>query len=86
MVKRINSLAHVGLILIIYMTLTNLPLSIISAYSGSLRILDWQAGGGWAIPGITFIIALLLGLPFLVLGFIDLRQRGWQRAGRMLAF
>jgi hypothetical protein len=84
--KRADSLAHWGLILIIYITLINLPLSMIAAYSGSWRLLRWQEGGGWAIPALTFMIALLLGLPSLVLGLIDLKREGWQQAGQVLAF
>ena len=81
-----DRLAHLGLMIIIFVTLINLPLSLLTALTGSSQLENFGNGGGWAIPALAFLIALLLGLPSLVLGFIDLRQQRWQQVGRMLAF
>lgn len=81
-----DRLAHLGLMIIIWVTIMNLPLSLLTAITGSRQLKNWGNGGGWALPELAFLIALLLGLPSLVLGFIDLRHHGWQHAGRMLAF
>jgi hypothetical protein len=81
-----DHLAHLGLMLIIVVTLINLPLSLLTALTGSSLLEGFGNGGGWAIPELAFLITILLGLPSLVLGFIDLRQQRWQQAGRMLAF
>jgi len=82
-----DRLARMGLIVVVLTVSISLVLGLLAAWFGSfLTPLGSGLGGGWGIPMLALNLAMLLGLPSLLLAGADLARGRRDQAGRMLAF
>jgi hypothetical protein len=85
--RRADRSARIGYWIVLITILIGLALGLIAAAAGGWwTSLGEGVGGLYGAPGATLVIAMLLGLPSLVLGFTAIVRRRWRGAVRMLAY
>ena len=79
--------ARISYLLIVVTILIGLALGLVAAVAGGWWIrLGEGIGGLYGAPGVTLTIAMLLGLPSLILGLTAVVRRRWRGAARTLAY
>lgn len=79
--------AWIGFAIILVTIAIGLALGLVAALAGGrLTHLGDGFGGLWGAPALTLTIAMVLGLPSLVLGFLAIARKRWRNAARLLAY